>query len=695
MTKLKQSYLYKYYKLMDKGKIKVGKWIYKIFDILVKGIEDGTYIYDDEKANKSVKFIETFIHHSKGRHDVLTLELWQKAIVCAIFGIVNKDGKRQFREVVLIVSRKNGKSLFASAIMSCMAFIDKEYGAEIYCLAPKLEQANIVFDNFYQTISKEYELLSLCKKRRTDIYIDVSNTVIKPLAFSDKKSDGLNPHCVVCDEIAAWSGQNGLRMYEVMKSALGSRTIKPLAFSDKKSDGLNPHCVVCDEIAAWSGQNGLRMYEVMKSALGSRTQPLILNISTAGYVNDSIYDELMLRSTSFLNGSSEETQLLPFLYMIDDIDLWDCMDELEKSNPNLGVSVTREYLQEEIRIAKGSLSKRAEFITKYCNIKQNSSQAEKSNPNLGVSVTREYLQEEIRIAKGSLSKRAEFITKYCNIKQNSSQAWLTYEQVEKSGIKEFTLNDFKGSYCVGGIDLSQTTDLTCASIVIERDSEEYVFSQFFMPKNKINELIELDKVPYDIYARQGFLKLSGENYVDYKDVKAWFDMLRYDYQIYATRIGYDRYSAQYLVDDMANKGYRMDDVIQGWNLSPIIREFEGKLKDATRIGYDRYSAQYLVDDMANKGYRMDDVIQGWNLSPIIREFEGKLKDGKIHVGKNNLLKSHLLNVALKYETDNQKFKPVKMKASDHIDGFVSIIDALTVKSKYYNEIKFIIQNRKG
>ena len=554
MTKLKQSYLYKYYKLMDKGKIKVGKWIYKIFDILIKGIEDGTYIYDDEKANKSVKFIETFIHHSKGRHDVLTLELWQKAIVCAIFGIVNKDGKRQFREVVLIVSRKNGKSLFASAIMSCMAFIDKEYGAEIYCLAPKLEQANIVFDNFYQTISKEYELLSLCKKRRTDIYIDVSNTVIKPLAFSDKKSDG-----------------------------------------------LNPHCVVCDEIAAWSGQNGLRMYEVMKSALGSRTQPLILNISTAGYVNDSIYDELMLRSTSFLNGSSEETQLLPFLYMIDDIDLWDCMDELEKSNPNLGVSVTREYLQ-----------------------------------------------EEIRIAKGSLSKRAEFITKYCNIKQNSSQAWLTYEQVEKSGIKEFTLNDFRGSYCVGGIDLSQTTDLTCASIVIERDGEEYVFSQFFMPKNKINELIELDKVPYDIYEHQGFLKLSGENYVDYKDVKAWFDMLRYDYQIYATR-----------------------------------------------IGYDRYSAQYLVDDMANKGYRMDDVIQGWNLSPIIREFEGKLKDGKIHVGKNNLLKSHLLNVALKYETDNQKFKPVKMKASDHIDGFVSIIDALTVKSKYYNEIKFIIQNRKG
>lgn len=548
-----KSYIYKYFQQMDGGKIRVGKWIYKIFSILVKGLEDENWYFDKKKADKAIKFIENFCHHSKGRSDLIKLELWQKAIISAIFGIVRDDGLRQFREVIIIVARKNGKSLFASAIMAYIAFLDKEYGAEIYCLAPKLEQANIVFDNFYQTVSKEQELLDLCKKRRTDIYIDLNNTVIKPLAFSDKKSDG-----------------------------------------------LNPHLAVCDEIASWSGQAGLRMYEVIKSALGARTQPMILSISTAGYVNDSIYDEMMLRSTSFLNGSSEETQLLPFLYMIDDIELWDNIEELEKSNPNLGVSVSREYLQ-----------------------------------------------EEIRIAKGSLSKRAEFITKYCNLKQNSSQAWLTYELVDNAGKKDYTLNDFKGSYCVGGIDLSQTTDLTCASIVIEHDSEEYVFSQFFMPKNKLQDLIDLDKVPYDIYVKQGYLTLSGENYVDYKDVKAWFDMLRYEYQIYSCR-----------------------------------------------VGYDRYSAQYLVDEMSNKGYRMDDVTQGWNLAPIIREFEGKLKDGTIHVGKNNLLKSHLLNVALKYETDNQKFKPVKMKASDHIDGFVSIIDALTVKSKYYNEIKFIIQNRK-
>ena len=549
-----ESFIFEYFQKMDNGEIRVSKWIYKIFKIIVEGIENEKWFYDQKKAKKAIKFIENFCHHSKGRSDLIRLELWQKAIVSCIFGIVKENGLRQFREVMIIVARKNGKSLFASAIMAYMAFLDKEYGAELYCLAPKLEQANIVFDSFYQTISKEDELLSLCKKRRTDIYIQKTNTVVKPLAFSEKKSDG-----------------------------------------------LNPHLAVCDEIASWQGQAGLRMYEVIKSALGARLQPLILSISTAGYVNDSIYDELMIRATSFLNGSSEETQLLPFLYIIDDIDLWDSIEELEKSNPNLGVSVSREYLL-----------------------------------------------EEIRIAKGSLSKKSEFITKYCNWKQNSSQAWLTYELVDDAGKKDFTLNDFRNCYAVGGIDLSQTTDLTCACVVIEKGGEEYVFSQFFMPKNRMKDLIELDKVPYDIYEKQGFLTLSGENYVDYKDVKAWFDMLKQQYKILAIR-----------------------------------------------IGYDRYSSQYLVDDMSNKGYRMDDVIQGWNLAPIIREFEGKLKDGNIHVGKNNLLKSHLLNVALKYESDNQKFKPVKMKASDHIDGFVSIIDALTVKSKYYNEIKFLIQNERG
>ena len=153
-----------------------------------------------------------------------------------------------------------------------MAYLEPEYGQEIYCLAPKLDQAALVYDGFYQMVQAEDELAELAKKRRSDIYIAESNTVIKPIAFNAKKSDG-----------------------------------------------FNPQLVVCDEMAAWSGDAGLKQYEVMKSALGARTQPMILSISTAGYINDSIYDELMKRSTSFLKGNSKERRLLPFLYMIDEV----------------------------------------------------------------------------------------------------------------------------------------------------------------------------------------------------------------------------------------------------------------------------------------------------------------------------------------------------------------------------------------
>ena len=172
----------------------------------------------------------------------------------------------------------------------------------------------------------EPELEELAKKRRSDIYIEESNTFVKPIAFNAKKSDG-----------------------------------------------FNPQLVVCDEMAAWSGDAGLKQYEVMKSALGARTQPMILSISTAGYINDSIYDELMKRSTSFLKGNSKERRLLPFLYMIDDVEKWNDLDELKKANPNMGVSVKESFFVDEIAVAEGSLSKKAEFLTKYCNIKQNSS----------------------------------------------------------------------------------------------------------------------------------------------------------------------------------------------------------------------------------------------------------------------------------------------------------------------------------
>ena len=546
------NYLYAYYSQIQSGEVTVGKYIRKVYTYLVQGLQDGAFFFNAKKAYKAVKFVENFCHHSKGRNDLIKLELWQKAAVSAIFGIVDEDGLRTFREVIIIIGRKNGKSLLASAIIAYMAYLDGEYGAEVYCLAPKLEQATIVYDNFYKMLLAEPELGDLAKKRRSDIYIASSNT-----------------------------------------------TIKPLAFNSRKSDGFNPHLVINDEIAAWVGVPGLKQYGVMKSALGARKQPLILSISTAGYENDGIYDELFTRATSLLKGNSKEHRLLPLLYIIDDPKKWNDLTELRKANPNLGVSVSEEYFR-----------------------------------------------EEIAVAESSLHQKAEFMVKYCNIKQNSSAAWLDYAVVN-AATSGLTLDDFRDTYAVAGIDLSQTTDLTAATLAIEKDGRIYLFTRFFMPRDRLEKGQATDGVPYDIFVQQGFLRLSGDNFVDYRDVFEWLDSLRDEYGIYILM-----------------------------------------------IGYDRYSAKYLVDELENAGYRTDDVWQGENLAPVIREAEGLLKDGNLLIGENNnLLKAHFLNVALKHNEETRKFRPVKIEQRARIDGFVSAIDALTVRQKYYTEIGVMLENK--
>lgn len=542
--------IYAYFSGIQSGKFTVGKWVRLIYEIIIAGLEKGEFYFNAKKANKAIRFIENFCHHSEGSRGLLKLELWQKACVSVIFGIVDTDGLRVFREVFIVIGRKNGKTLFASAVMAYMAYIDGEYGAKIYCIAPKLEQTEKAFDGFYQIVKSEPELSALAKKRRSDIYIEESNTVIKPLAFNAKKSDGFNPYLVVNDEVASWRG-----------------------------DG------------------GLKQYEVMKSALGARRQPLILSISTAGYENDGIFDELMKRSTAFLKGNSKERRLLPFLYMIDDVERWNDIEELKKANPNMGVSVSEDFFR-----------------------------------------------EEIAVAEMSASKKAEFLTKYCNIKQNSSIAWLDYKTVDDAGA-EVSLADFRNSYAVGGIDLSQTTDLTAATVIVERAGKLYAFTQFFMPANRVERAQAIDGVPYALFVQKSIVKLSGENYVDYKDVYNWFVMLKEQYGIYVLKVGYDRYSAQYLVDDM--KAY---------------------------------------------GFHMDDVFQGENLAGVIREFEGILLDGNFKIADNSLLKAHFLNVALKHNMETRKFRPVKIEQRARIDGFVSVIDAMTVRQKYYSEIGAMLKN---
>ena len=546
--------IYAYYQAIRSGQIIAGKWILALYEYLVAGIERKDFFLDLRRANHAVAFIESFCHHSKGRlaPQLVRLELWQRALISAVFGIVDERGLRQFREVFVLLARKGGKSLLASGIAQYMAYADGEYGADVFFLAPKLDQADIVYNDFLNSVEAEPELSEITKRRKTDVYVEQTNTQIKKIAFSQKKSDG-----------------------------------------------FNPHLTVCDEIAAWPGDAGIKQYEVMTSALGSRAQPLILSITTANYLEGGIYDDLLKRSTRLLLGDSRERRLLPFLYMIDDVAHWSELSELAKAQPNLGVSV-------------------------------------------GV----DYMLDEITKAEHSLPAKAEFLCKYCNIKQSSALAWLPAVAVEGAGGEALRLEDFTGTYAVAGVDLSRTTDLTAAVVAIRRGETWHLFARFFMPSEKLEEATARDGVPYRAYVERGFLTLSGENFVDYRDVYTW-----------------------------------LTELVEKYRILPL------------RVMYDKYSAQYLIHDLAAYGFVCDDCYQGFNMTPAIRQVEGLFRDGRIRIGDNDLLKIHLLNAALKHEPQTDRVKLVKLSETAHVDGTAALLDIFIGIDKHYDEIGGQIENR--
>ena len=226
----------------------------------------------------------------------------------------------------------------------------------------------------------------------------------------------------------------------------------------------------------------------------------------------------------------------------------------------------------------------------------------KANPNLGVSVQWSFFEEEIRIARASRSKRVEFKAKYLNLKQNSSVAWLDFATVAACKCEQYRLEDFRGCKCVAGI-------------------------------------------PYDKFREQGDLIVTPGHTVDYHLVYDWLVAL-----------------------------------VKQYKIIPL------------RIGYDRYSADYLVQDLEKAGFTTDDVYQGTNLTPVITEFEGGLLNGLYRIGQNNLLMSHLLNVALKENSEDDRKKPIKISKRSHIDGAVAVLDALTMKMKYHKQIGARLKN---
>ena len=546
-----------YYQGIHDGSIYVGKWIRLLYEMIMDGLEDHTWFFNQKKAAMAIKFIERFCHHYKGKlaPQRVKLELFQRAALSCIFGIVDGDDLRQFDECLWVEGRKQGKTLVAAGIENYFAYGCGEFGSEIYFLAPKLAQSNLCYSSFKFNMEHEPALKKRTKSTKENgLYIAESNTTIQKLPFAEKTSDGFNP--------MSWVG---------------------------------------DEIAAWVGDKGLKQWEVMTSGTGARAEPFGLAISSAGYEREGLYDEMFRRGTAVLNGTSREKKLLPIIYKIDDPNKWDDINELRKSLPGLGVTVPVKFILNEIDKAHESLSKKREFITKYA----------------------------------------------CE-PQSSSAAWLTAQDVNKCFSETGkTLADFRHTYALGGIDLSMTTDLTANIVLIQKGETVWFFTRFYMPKNKLEEAKERDGIPYDKYVEQGYLILSGDNVVDYHDVETFYQDLVKKYEILPQKNGYDRYSAAFLIQDLEGMGFHCESVSQGSNLTGVIIDTEGMIKD------------------------------------------GRLKSAE----ENNLMKIHMMDSALKYDETNRR-RLVKVSSTAHIDGMAALLDAMTMRRNYYNELEQLLRNER-
>ena len=325
-----------YYDLIKSGKLVTSYKVERTYQHIIEDIinnDKSQWEYDHDKAVHVIDFIEVFTKHSKGSMggQPFILELWQKALVSAMFGIVDKiDGTRKYQEVVLIVGRKNGKSTLAAAIGLYLMIADGELGPEIFSVATKKDQAKIIWLEAKKMIQKSPAL----RKR------------IKTLVAE-------------------------------MNSTLNDSVFKPLGRDSDTLDGLNVHGALFDEVHAWKDQN---LYDVVVDGTSSREQPMIFTTSTAGTVRESVFDRLYDEAEMVINGYSDldgyvNENLLPIIYELDERKEWTSEKAWVKANPGLGTIKRTESLKSKVDKAKANPLLVKNLVCKDFNIRETSGEA--------------------------------------------------------------------------------------------------------------------------------------------------------------------------------------------------------------------------------------------------------------------------------------------------------------------------------
>lgn len=549
-----------YYEQIKNGKVtvcdKIRKW-YKHLSDKVINPTDG-YHYEAKRGNHIIEFVENYCRHSKGKMggQLVKLELWEKAWLAATFGFVDDDGIRQYNLSVLIIGKKNGKSLLASAIGLYMLIGDGEPGPEVYAVATKRDQAKIIWQEAKRMVRKSETLL----KR------------IKPL-LNELSSEDYN--CGV---------------------------FKPLASDSDTLDGLNVHCCLMDELHQW--KNGRQLYDIMADGTIGRDQPLILVTTTAGKIREDIYDEIYDDAVRTTNGLFDDVgykdeHSLYIIYELDKREEWEKTDCWEKANPGLGTIKNRNALASKVKKAQ-------------------------ANPSL------------VR----------NLVCKEFNIAETSTESWLNFEELNNE--TKFDVKKLHPTYGIGGADLSSTTDLTAAKMLFRVPDNEniYVLSMYWIPADLVGKKVTEDKIPYDKWIEQGFMRTCPGNKIDASVVTEWYQELQDEYDIYLWKEGYDAWSAQMWVNQMIDA------------FGPTV---------------------------------MEAVHQGKKtLSAPMKALKADLVKKRIIYNNNPIDKWCLANTAID-EDRNGNIQPIKTsKSTRRIDGTAALLDAYTIYFEYEDEYLSIV-----
>ena len=546
------NYVLEYWRAIEEGRIVTSRRVRKVYGALAREILDpdpaSPYYFDEETGERPIDFAERFCKQSQGVIGApLALELFQKAYIQALFGFLEKEtGLRRYRETMFLVGRKNGKSTLLAAIALYLLIADHEGAAEIYSVATKRDQAKKVLTEAINMVKQSPELRAVLRKRRNDLYFPASASMFEALASDSNTLDGLNSHAVIIDELHAIRDRN--------------------------------------------------LYEVMKQSTSARRQPLVIMITTAGTVRESVFDNLYEIACKIADGDMDEPTFLPILYELDAREEWTDPEKWVKANPGLGT------------------------IKRY--------------KTLAAFVER---------AKASPEDLPGVLCKDFNVREVSATVWLSYEAI-KSDLR-FELKDVYNTYALGGCDLSATTDLTAATLLIRKKDDPivYVLQQYFIPEKRVKDLEEKNtpEAPYRVWAERGLVTICEGNRVNYSQVTEWFCQMRDEWEITAIKIGYDRALAGYWVDEMVSNGFEMEAVAQG----------------------------------------------PYTWAQPMREMGAAIEAKTVNYNGNPVLIWCLTNTAVKKSGLNN-IQPVKITDKRRIDGAASLLNAWVLYVKYYEDFMY-------